>query len=153
MLVAPWVDEDEALAAGQMAVIALLTRWLNKESAVRRMAVLACWVNKESVARRMAVPSPAQRRVGGSACSLLASTTTSRQWGGWRCLLCLLASSTMRGPMAMERNVELAVEFLAVLARCLLAQQQVGLAGSTKSQQQGGWRGLLIGATSSRRRG
>ena len=55
--------------------------------------------------------------------------------------------------MAMERDVESAVKLSAVLARCLLARQRVGLAGTTKSWRRGGWPRLLIGATSCRRRG
>ena len=34
-----------------MVVLALLTCWLNKESAARRMAVFTCWVDEELVAR------------------------------------------------------------------------------------------------------
>jgi hypothetical protein len=124
----------------QLAVIALLARWLNEESAVRRMVVLARWVDEESAARRMAVPSPARRRVGGGACSSLAGATMSWRQGEWRFSLCWLAGSTMRGPMAMERDVELAAELSAVLARRSLARRRVGLAGSTKSWRRGEWR-------------
>ena len=127
-------------------------------SKVRRTRIIsqqevARWVDEKSAARRMAVPSPARRRVGGGACSSLAGTMMSRRQGGWRCSLCWLAGSTKRGPMAMERDVASAVELSAVLARHLLARQQVGLAGTTKSRRRGGWRHLLIGATSSWRWG
>ena len=127
-----------------LAVIALLACWLSEESAVRRMAVLACWVDEESAARRMAVPLPARRRLCGGACSSLAGAMMRRRPGGWRCSLCWLAGSTKRGPMAMERDVESAVELSAVLARRSLARQRVRLGGTTKSRRRGGWRRLHV---------
>ena len=38
------------LAAGRTAVLALLARWFNEESAARWMAVLARWVDNKSAA-------------------------------------------------------------------------------------------------------
>ena len=38
---------------GRTVMLPLLARWVNKESAARRMAVFARWVVEESVARRI----------------------------------------------------------------------------------------------------
>ena len=97
LLVARWRDNE--LAAGQTAVLALLTCWLDEESATRRMAVLACWVNDKLAVGLMAV----------LAC--------------WRDFE---SASGLMAVLAHRRDVKSAVELTAVLTRWLLVRQQVG---------------------------
>jgi hypothetical protein len=51
LLVARWRDNKSG--PGWTAMLPLLARWVNKESAARRMAVFARWVDVELVARRI----------------------------------------------------------------------------------------------------
>jgi hypothetical protein len=51
LLVTRWRDNKSG--PGRTVMLPLLARWVNKESAARRMAVFAHWVDEESVARRI----------------------------------------------------------------------------------------------------
>jgi hypothetical protein len=119
----------DGIAYSSLALLTLLARWLDEESAAGRMAVLARWVDEESAARRMAVL--AHRRNVESAAGL---TAVLARWRDFESALGLTAVLAHRGDVesaaelvARWRNAKSAAAWMAMLAllACWLDEESV----------------------------